>query len=128
MKTLLLENEEVLIELEDGIVFAHWKIFHVDINSAQRLVKYRLECTNNGSYPILSNIKSIKNSTKEARDFLASENGCEGIIAAALLVNSHIGSLLANFFIKINKPNRDTRMFTDEIEAKKWLRQYVKKN
>jgi len=128
MKRILLENDEVKIELEEGIVIANWKTSFVDINVARRAVKYRLECTNHASYPLLSNIKSIKHGTKEARDFLALEKSCEGIIAAAVLVNSPIGSMIGNFFIKINRPFILTKIFTDELEAKIWLAQFVKKD
>lgn len=127
MKRTLLENHEVKIELEDGIVIANWKTSFVDINVARRAVQYRLESTNHVPYPLLSNIKSIKNGTKEARDFLALESSCEGIIAAAVLINSPIGSMIGNFFISINKPFVTTKIFTDETEAKKWLTQFVKK-
>ena len=128
MKKVLLENIEVMIELEDGIVIANWKSTYIDLNVAQRAVKYRLECTNNVSYPLLSNIRSIKNGTKAARDFLSSKESCEGITAAAVLIDSPIGSMIGNFFIKINKPFVETKIFTDEQEAKKWLSQFVKKD
>jgi len=127
MKKLLLENNGVTIELESGIVLAKWKSSFVDISIAQQAVLWRLESTNYTSYPILSNIKLVKNSTKEARDFLASEKGCEGIIAAAILIDSPIGNMIGNFFIFISKPLRPTKIFTKEAEAKKWLAQYVTK-
>lgn len=125
MKKLLLDNEEVRIELEDGILFAEWKSNFADLNAAQLAVKYRLECTNFVSFPLLLNAKKIKNITKPARDFLASEKGCEGIIAGAILINSNLGRVIGNFFIQINKPIRPSKLFTDEIKAKKWLSKYI---
>ncbi|MES2590779.1 MAG: hypothetical protein V4608_02755 [Bacteroidota bacterium] len=128
MKNILLENEEVTIELENGIVIAKWKSTSVDLDIAQQAVKYRLEATNYKSYPILSNIRAIKNISKPARDFLATEKGCEGITAAAVLIDSPLGSMIGNFFISISRPLRPTKIFTDEADAKKWLTQYVEKN
>lgn len=128
MKKLLLENSEVAIELEGGIVTANWKTSFIDKNVAQRAVKYRLECTDYVSYPMLSNIRAIKDGTKEARAFLASEGGCKGIISLALLIDSPIGSMIGNFWIKINKPLIPTKLFTDELEAKKWLIKFVTKD
>lgn len=125
MKEILLENSEVTIELENGILIATWRNPSVDLNVAKQAVKYRLECTNYNSYPLLSNIKSINNITKEARDFLASEKGCEGVTVAAILINSSIGSMIGNFWISINKPLRQTKIFTNEEEALKWLKQFV---
>lgn len=126
MKKLLLENDEVKIESEDGILIANWKRPLVDLNSAQQVVKHRLECTSFVPFPMLLNIKQLKSITKPARDFLASEKGCEGIIAGAFLINSSIGRILGNFFIRINRPLRPAKIFTDEIEAKKWLSKYIK--
>lgn len=128
MKIALLENTEATIELEDGILIGNWKSSFVDLSLAQLVVKYRLECTNNASYPMLLNIKSIKNITKPARDFLASEKGCEGIIAGAILIDSNIGSMIGNFFIRISKPLIPNKIFTDENAAKKWLAKYVTKD
>ena len=128
MKKTLLDNNEVTIELEDGIIIAKWKKTSVDLMVAQQAVQYRLESTNYVSSPMLSDIKSIKNITKEARDFLATEKGCEGIIALALLINSSIGSMIGNFWMKISNPLVPTKIFTNEEEAKKWLTQYVRLN
>ncbi|MES2140931.1 MAG: hypothetical protein V4511_14585 [Bacteroidota bacterium] len=128
MKKLLLDNEEVRIELEDGILLANWKSSFADLNAAQQAVKFRLECTNFVPYPILLNVTALKKITKPARDFLASEIGCEGIIAGAFLINSDLGRLIGNFFIQINKPLRPSKLFTDEIKAKEWLSKYIKKD
>ena len=128
MKKLLLENDEVKIELEDGILIADWKRPFADLNSAQQAVKHRLECTNFVPFPMLLNATQMKSITKPARDFLASEEGCEGIIAGAFLINSSFGRMIGNFFIRINRPLRPAKIFTDEIEAKKWLSTYIKKD
>lgn len=128
MKKFLLENDEVRIELEGGILLAKWKSSFADLNAAQLAVKHRLECTNFASFPMLLDAKELKNITKPARDFLASEKGCQGIIAGAFLINSSLGRIIGNFFIQINKPLRPTKIFTNEIKAKKWLSKYVKKD
>lgn len=127
MKNLLLENDEVRIELEGGILIGKLKSPFVDLDVAQQAVVNRLEATDFIPYPMVIDIKSIKSITKPSRDFLASEKGSEGIIAAAFLIDSSLGRILGNFFIQINKPLRPTKIFTDEIAAKKWLTQYVNK-
>lgn len=91
------------IELENEILIATWKNTFINLTIAKNAVIRRLEVTSGQKYPVLLKIKSIKNTTKEARDFLASEKGCEEIIAAAILINSFLGSMIANFWMKINK-------------------------
>ncbi len=121
MKTLLFENDEIKFELEDGILIATWKAVFLDKALVKKIINHRLEVLKGKSYPFLSNIKSIKNSTKEARDFLASKEGCQGALSVAILINSQVSKMIANFFIGYSKPFIPTRMFTDEAEAKKWL-------
>ncbi len=121
MQTLLFENDEIKFELENGILIAIWKCSTIDISKIQKTVRSRVEALNGNSYPLLSNIKSIKNSTKEARDYLASKDGCQGISKAAILISSPVSSMIANFFIKASHPIIPTKMFTNEAEAKNWL-------
>ena len=120
MKKILLKNSEVTIELEDGIVIAIWESSSIDLVLAQRAVKYRIEATEYRYYPILIDIRPIKNISKPARDFLASpEGGGLGIIAAAILSDSPLSSVIGNFFMKISKPLKPTKIFSDELKAKK---------
>jgi len=127
MKETLLNNDCLKIELEDFILIGTFKSEFVDLNIAHEATNYRLEIQKDKAYPLLSNIKAVKNSSKSARDFLASEEGCKGVIAAAVLIDSPISSMIGNFFIRVSKPLRPTKIFTDEAEAKKWLAQFVKK-
>jgi len=127
MKKLLLENDDVRIELEDGILLAKFKCSFIDLNIAKHSIASRLDSTNFIPYPVVIDIKSVKSITKPSRDFLASEKGCEGIIAAAFLIDSSLGRILGNFFIQINKPLKPAKIFTNEIKAKKWLAKFVKK-
>lgn len=124
MKEKLFENEEILYEFENGILTGTFKLENYDLETVQKLVDYRLKVTEGKSLPTIANIISIKNIHKDARDFFASEEGCRGIIAAAILIDSSVGSMIGNFWMRINKPLRPTKIFTNEIDAKKWLEIY----
>ncbi len=126
MKTLA-DNEYHKMQLENGIVIETFKPSYLDLKTTQKLVEDRVKTMGGTSYPLLANIRSIKTSSKRARDFFASEKGCDGLIAAALLVDSTLGSMIGNFFVKVTNPNIPTKAFSKETEAKKWLAQFVKK-
>ncbi|MES2396743.1 MAG: hypothetical protein V4549_12100 [Bacteroidota bacterium] len=127
MKRTLLENNEITLELEDGIVNAKFKLEHFDLQSVQKLVADRKKAFNGILYPVIANVISVKSSTKAARDFFASETGCEGISATAVIVNSPVGSIIGNFYIRISRPLRPVKLFTDKLKAKKWLVQFIGK-
>ncbi len=122
---LLLDNEFNRIELSNGIIIATWKSHFINLATAQKSVSSRLAVTGGQKYPVLIKIGSTKNSTKEARDFLASEKGCQGLVAAAIYVDSTLGNMLATFFIFLNKPRIPTKIFKDELKAIEWLEQFV---
>lgn len=125
---VLLNNDYQRIELQNGIVIQTFKITSLDLETTQKLTAERVKVFAEKSYPLIANIRSIKFSRKKAREFFASEKGCEGIIAAALLVDNTLGSMIGNFFIKVNNPRVPSKAFSNEIDAKKWLAPYVKKD
>lgn len=122
---LLFDNEYSKIELSNGIIIATWKASFIDLNIAKNAVSSRLSVTAGQNYPVLIKMKSVKESTKEARDFLSSQNGSDGVSAGAILVESILGNMLATFFVYLNKPKIPTKIFKDEAKAKEWLDKFV---
>lgn len=125
MFTSTLKNELVSMELVNQILIGEIKSELVDLEVAKSAVKFRLEKFGDKFYPFLINIKTVKHVTKEAREYLASKDGCEKVSASAILINSAIASMVGNFFIKINKPLVPTKLFTDKTLAIQWLSNYV---
>ncbi len=61
---------------------------------------------------------------KELRDYLA-EVIPEIAIAIAIISRSAVGKMVANLFFSIKKQPYPVKMFSDEMEAKEWLKQYL---
>lgn len=124
-KPLLLDSEYSKFELQNGILIGTWKKSFIDLNTAKKTINDRLMVSNGRKYPVLVKIKSIRESTKEARVFLASEKACEGLIAGAICVDSALENMVATIFIYMSKPVVPTKIFTNETKAKEWLGQFV---
>ncbi|WP_114779000.1 DUF7793 family protein [Botryobacter ruber] len=121
------ETKYSITFIENDIAQCIYKeIEEVDLNNAKINVKDRVEFFDGVAYPCLFDITKIKHSTKEARDYLANE-GSELIVASAIVVNSPVIKMMANFYITVNKPQIPTRMFTDRESAMEWLSQFKKK-
>jgi len=118
------ETPYIKLFIEDGILHAYYKpLDDLDLEVAIACVTARKEFTKNQLYPCLVDAVSIKNFTKEARDYFANE-GNEGLTANAILTSSSVIKMMANFYIMVNKPKQPTRMFTDKTAALEWLSQY----
>ena len=74
-------------------------------------------------HPLLVDLrKTSKTSGREARQYYASPEAGRYIQTAAMLIESGIAKMMANFFIRFNRPAYPIRMFTDEHEALSWLK------
>lgn len=59
--------------------------------------------------------------SSEARAFAATAACYHNAIAKAIIVKSIAPRLIANFFIKVNKPPAPTRVFSNEAAGINWL-------
>lgn len=119
-----LETDHFIWELEDEILRLTYKPGILTLEIAKEVVKSRKEFTNNASYPNLVMQTGLTKVEKEARDYLSSEEGSEGVSAGAILTNSAFQMTLANFFLKVSRPRVPARMFTDKKQAIQWLSNY----
>lgn len=127
-RTRTQETDYVTMFIQDGIFQCYFKAMNVmDINVADASVKDRLKFFENTAYPCLFDITEVKETTKEARDFMANE-GNDLVLASAMVVNSPMLKMMANFYIMVNKPKNPTRLFTDRESALEWLNQFKSKS
>jgi len=75
-------------------------------------------------YPILVDIREIKEIKKEARDHFTMKNRVPGVLAIAILINSPLSKIIGNFFMGINKPSVPSQLFTSEEKAIAWLSRF----
>ncbi|MGV3504805.1 MAG: hypothetical protein ACO1O1_13940 [Adhaeribacter sp.] len=112
-------------------MYVHEGIFYMlyhpldllELDVAKKIVEDRLALMGGEAYPCLFDITKVRQSSKEARDYMADE-GNDLVLASAILVTSPMLKMMANFFIMVNKPKNPTRMFTDRESALEWLAQF----
>ena len=62
---------------------------------------------------------------KPSREYLASDEATEGLLATAIIVDSSFSSFLGNFFLMVNKTKMPVKIFYDIPLAEKWLQQFI---
>jgi len=75
--------------------------------------------------PVLVDMREIRSSDRESREYTAGPEGEKVTTALAFLIKSKVGELIGNFFINFNNPRFPTKIFTAEDEALDWLRGYL---
>lgn len=82
-----------------------------------------------GLYYVVADLRATKRPpTKEVRDFMASKEVTQYIGGLAVLVKSGVSKMFGNIFLKFSKPDHPTKIFTNEAQAKEWLKQLKAEN
>ena len=86
--------------------------------SEARISTDAMRALGQGAAPLLVDIRGLKRMERGAREHFKAENSASII---AMLVDSPVTKMLANFFLATYRGSNPTRMFTDEPAALKWL-------
>jgi len=65
-------------------------------------------------------------SSHEARKYAATKKG-KNIVAEAIVMNNLAIRLLANFYMKINRPEQKIKLFSNEKAALEWIKSIKEK-
>lgn len=121
-----LDTPYVHFELKDSLLIAVYKKgLKINLPIAQQIVQSRLVFTGPKLLPVLILSEGGIRIDKAARDYMASEAGTEGLIAAAMVANNSFDWALGRFFLSIRKPSMPTRVFNNYGAALQWLKKFV---
>ena len=121
----LFTKETYALEWDKNILIGIINREVVDLEYAQKIVASRQKFVGGVEFPLLVKFQSIKKVTKEARDFFASKQGCEGVLAGAICVDSVLTNTVANLFLLLSPPSVPTKVFKNEEKAMEWLSKFV---
>jgi hypothetical protein len=99
----------------------------VDVKEINELREANLKLANGKKYAILATLEEFASATKTAREFAASQEFVKDTIANAIFVEHTGHKIVGNFYIKVNKPKINTKLFTDKQKAIDWLYLQLKK-
>lgn len=100
------------------------KVPQQTIEEAKKTMIDFLKITGGRKVCLLSDSTDSPPADKEMRDY-AAEVIPEVAKAVAIISRSAVGKMAANLFFSIKKQPYPVKMFTDENEAKEWLKQYL---
>ena len=91
----------------------------IDIPQAKAYSNFIEEHTKDTPFASISFAESGANWTRDARKYLGSRTPNQ--YAAAMVSDSPVLKIIANFFIKLNKPQYPTKFFNTIPEAEAWV-------
>ena len=122
-----MDTPYVHYEVRDNILIATYKKgIRVNLEIAKKIVQDRLTFTGNKPMVALIYNQGVISMDKEARDYLSSSAGIEGLKAGAIILDSTFTSILGNFILSVSKPKIPAKMFKNVSQAIKWLEKYIR--
>lgn len=122
MKTKELTHTKIQLG-EDGIVMIRCNDDHqYEIEDVKEVLRATGELTGYKKHPTLTIPGKYSEATKEALDFIFSEESTIFASADAYVINSLSQKIIGNFYLKLKKPDIPTRLFTNEKTAIEWLK------
>lgn len=111
---------------EDGILHVHIKEKQTfEMEDSEKVFTTRERIAEGRKAPVIYTCTQFVIPSKEVREFVASEERSGLVLADAFVVNSLPQKLMANIFIKINKPVRPTKVFNNFEAACEWAKTYI---
>jgi hypothetical protein len=95
------------------------------VELVKKMVEKMGEMVSYKKVPMLARHEEFALPGKANRDYWSKKESCPYSSADAFMINSTAMKLISNFYLQFNKPERPTRMFTDEREAIKWLKTFL---
>ncbi len=110
---------------EEGIIYQVYKPeLNVNLAVAKLLVAERLRIAKGKSRPMFVDISNLVSIDQEAREYFSEEEATQLITAGAIYTATPIAKLAGNFFIDVNQPLINVKLFTDKPAAIEWLQGY----
>ncbi|MCA9715267.1 MAG: hypothetical protein KC468_11365 [Myxococcales bacterium] len=113
------------IDAERILVFRYRDGVFIDEPTAREIVTLATALAT-GDTPLATIVlvSRIRGINKRARDYFASSAENKALSSrVALVINSPIARITANFFMGLNKTQQPTRLFNDEASARAWIRE-----
>lgn len=112
--------------IEDGILFAKYKEgTYVNLDVANKLLEERELFCEGKTYAAVWESSGVTYWTREARTFMSSQRNHKYMKAAAgVYPTSYAAYIVINFFLKVNKPVRPSRFFTNMEDAIVWIKRF----
>lgn len=76
-------------------------------------------------FPILIDSRGIRSMTRDAREHFSIRGRESKTNAFGIIINSSLSRVIGNFFMGLNKPAVPMRLFDNEEDAVKWLKDFI---
>jgi hypothetical protein len=120
IKSLTTENE-VMHMCSDGIMEIHYGDVQYNLEMAKTVTDNSGKVCDHKKVLVLNVASRFSDVDSDARVYMSSDYALQYSIAEAFVLKSLSQRLIGNFYLKFQRPKVPTKLFSEIIEARKWL-------
>ena len=113
---------DVFAEADGTVIFRFHERSRLDAVNTAELIRAHVAAAAGAKRPVLVDLRGLAWADREARAMGAGKEPTSATSCMALLVGNPVTRFLGNFFLSVTRPVFPTRIFTNEDEARAWLR------
>ena len=122
MKTKTVPTAHLTYSTEDKILTIRFlPRKNIDVEAAKSIVSAASELSGDERHANLADSRDLMFMSNDARKYFGQQNK-KTVMAIALLIQSKIQESFGNLYLRFSSPSIPTKMFTNENEAKQWLK------
>lgn len=114
----------------NGIMYVHVADYK-EIKSQVEVIKLTSktigQITKGKKVPVLVEYSDLVLPDSESREYWAIKDSSPFALAEAYVMHSLALRMIGNFYMRMNKPNRPTKIFADKDLATIWLKTFIEK-
>ena len=120
----MIETKTANIYIEENVIYLIYKDkADVDIDEIEENIAVKTKLQDGKAMKTLVDVTGVWQYSNEAREIVSSKRFKKITIAMAVVVGYSLPlKMVANFFIKINKPLTPTKLFNSKKDAQDWLK------
>ena len=112
--------------MDNGIMVIHnFDKREQTVEDQKKLIEIIGEMTGKKRIPMFHTFEEFSLPGKEVREFWASDATCLYSKADAFIATSVGQRIIGNFYMKIEKPTRPSKLFSDKTKAMEWLKAFI---
>lgn len=123
----IITDDIIIGKRDDGIIHVYYKEHtELDVKLQLETLGYYIEMCGDKPHPFIFEADEYVTITKEARDNALSLEEQSPLAMSAIIVKNLAHKLIADFYLKFNKPRRPYKVFKDFQEGINWLKEQNK--
>ena len=125
LEKISIEKFDIIVHESGVIENIVKKAAVIDVEDIKSLINPNVSLTKNTHYAALIDFDELSSFTKDAMNYTAKKETSPKIIARAFMVNDLAKRIVGNFYVKVVRPQINTKLFTERLKAIAWLEEQL---